>query len=288
MSVLHIILKKYSLRYYFLLFVPFVLINLGWCFYNYHVSNIFFISNPERIYSEVAKSDFFNDNLTVSQEEWEGTGIKYTVKNTTSNYMKLKLDLLHRYLFNISEGNCQFYYNALPRMYMKLYDWKQINNPAYLTTPVTIPPSKVPESLRKLVYKEYSCIDKPPFSVNLENFKSENKYKNLWLLLYHLYYRFYSFIFSNVAWVVLFILILLYSIIVFIKSKFNNTLAFILMNICLIHFLSVVTISFTSGRFIARYVETTEFVVYIILPFCWLLIFNNVTEQNHSRSNTCL
>ncbi len=266
--LLFIIFNKYHLKFYFLLLLPVLLLNILWGLYSIKVDGIFSITNSKRV----------NYVIDYSQHYRLGDKKIRDKKISFNNYIKDKSILLGKYINNISVLKAQFYYSIIPTRYDKLFIQDKIHKPDLMMDLKTREWISLKESIRKLVYKDY-FYKTDPFKNIISEFNVKNKYNNLWLFLYHIYYKIYDIFFLNIIWFIISLIIFIYTFISLIKNRFNNKIIFLINSFCLLHFIAIITITIGHGRFQARYSYVTEFVYYLI-PVFFILFLHTASKKN--------
>lgn len=261
--LLYIIYNKYPKRYYLYLLIPVFSLNILWGLYSYKIDGTFSIANIKRVKYKINSSQYYRLGDKVPRDE----------KISLSDYFKDKSILLGKYINNISTSKPQFYYSIIPVRYERLYIQDNIHKPDLMIDIKTREWILLEESIRKLVYKEYLYKNDPYKSI-ISDFNVKNKFNNLWLLLYHVYYKIHNLFFWNIIWVLFYFIMFVYSSILMIKNKFINKEIFIINTLCLVHFLAILVITFGHGRFVPRYSHVTEFVYYLV-PVFSILIFKS-------------
>jgi hypothetical protein len=158
--------------------LPVLLLNILWGLYSIKVDGIFSITNSKRV----------NYVIDYSQHYRLGDKKIRDKKISFNNYIKDKSILLGNYINNISVLKAQFYYSIIPTRYDKLFIQDKIHKPDLMMDLKTREWISLKESIRKLVYKDY-FYKTDPFKNIISEFNVKNKYNNLWLFLYHIYYK---------------------------------------------------------------------------------------------------
>ncbi len=96
------------------------------------------------------------------------------------------------------------------------------------------------------------------------------------LRLYDLWNSLYEFLFRNFLWLISFGLMLYYSIMILIRTRFTDKDAFIALTFCLIFIFKALLVSIVESS-LERYSYTVEFVLYMSLPFV-LILFAKLKE----------
>jgi hypothetical protein len=203
---------------------------------NYPLHKYFNIPDSADI---ATKSDHYND-----------TRVDYGFeKNNFENFLNF-------YKNSASKDNN--WYSIMKRRYKAMYvgKWSQTHDPAW---------GFQDNNYNTFVFKEY--IDPPPENI----VKFANIKKNIPFKIYdYSYNKFYKTFFRNYFWLFLNIFIYLITIFWFIRSKFKDKEAFILLFIILLNVFNS-AIFLTSDVPLYRYSYTTEFTFFIV-PALFLII----------------
>ncbi len=254
--LLFMLINRYNLKYYLYFIIPFLFINFLWATYNYYKSNGFFIGNAKRIDIVINREN----KLRIYKNE---NGIN-------NHYFKNKFINIKEYLINISYSHPQFYYTFIKDRYRRLYIEDIIHKNEYKMFDWS---TNINDDLKKLVYREYYSNNK--YKGNINKINVANKNLNLWLLLYHIYYKINDIIFLNLLWIIIFLILFIYSGYKCIKYRFKNKDTFLIFSIGLIYLLSILIVTFFHSAIQSRYVSVTEFIIYLYVSFFFILLFNN-------------
>ena len=253
--LIFLLVNKFSLKHYLLLFFPIVILNIGWSAFNYSTENRFFPGNPGRLNSVIHK--IYSDNS------------KPVAKSATLESIKSKATLFVEFSTYVSHDRPQFYYTILVDAYKQFYVSDIIHDTAYKRSDWTLP---VDTPLRKLTLKEF-YTEPNKYAGVISDFEQASSH-SLWLKTFNVYYKVHSFLFNNFIWILLFIAIYFISLLQLIRSRFKNKNAFLLFCLVNIHFLAILSLTF-FGWFQERYIQVSEFVVYLTIALSPLL-FNKI------------
>jgi len=277
--LLYMLLNKFKKNIFYKLIFPFLTLCIIWSFYNYKTQHIFFIGYPKVILGGFNSLLIHNKNMTGAEIKKENDirtnhplhkyfnipdSADYATKS--DHYNDTRVD--YGFKKNNFDNFIDFYKNAaskdnnwysiMKRRYKAMYvgKWSQSHDPFF---------GFQDESYNAFVFKEY--IDPP--SGNIETFAKIKK--NIPFKIYdYSYNTFYKTFFRNYFWLFFNIIIYLLTLFWFIKSKFKDKEAFILLFIILLNVLNSV-IFLTSAVPLYRYSYTTEFTYYIV-PSLFLFI----------------
>jgi len=258
--IIFMIVNQYEKKYYFFLIIPFFALNLIWSTFNYKSEGYFLPGNP--VYIPVLSKAIMPpaDNLK-------------NIRHDRPSYLAGKFNLFFYLTTYAAERKPSFYYTHIKDVYnsyfiknipkdtsLICYEWN--DSIYYAAVPVSM-------SLRKLVFKDYYNIEKNErYKKNIIYF-NPSYISNIWLYSYHLFYKFYCIFFNNLIWLFAYFSLLIYSVIRLIKDKLRNKEAFIFFTVAMIHFLSLLLLTFVTG-YQARYIQVSEFIIYltvVLLPF---------------------
>lgn len=260
--IIYMLINKFEFKYYVALLTPFIVLNLCWCVFNFSSEGYFFPGNPGRLSKRVSviMADEQPDISPINKSKQPG-----------------KLSLFWAFSSNFASDRPQFYYTYLKDNYQNFYVYDIIHDPNYLMNDWTTP---IDTSLRRMVYKEYYTTPNIYKNIITEfNIKTSN---NIWLKAYHIYYKFHSLLINNYIWLVLYVVLYIISFIRLIKSRLKNKNAFIYFSICSIHYLAILSLT-VFGWFQARYIQVSEFIVYLTVALAPLLFIKQYYKPDASK-----
>jgi hypothetical protein len=268
--ILFILVNNYPKKYYLYIILPFIIANLAWSSYNYLADKKFNIGYIHRINNSFLpnlknlkiKTGVLNQALQKNNQ----------TKPEKQSFIYQRSNFFKEYLTNLATDTGKFkkpfYYATTQYRYRFLYVEKWLNDTSYAKFPSDTLGSnyRIPVSLsfKKFIYREYFDIENDPYRNIISQFDWGNK-TNLWLKLYQFYYVICVKIFWNMFWVAGFIIVLCYSLFLTLRSKFKNKNSFIILTICLIHFLALIIVSVGNNRVLTRYISVSEFIDYLVL-----------------------
>jgi len=277
---------------YFNLIFPFVVIILLSSLYTYITLNKII---PGRIMSYIPSKNITKYDLAIksyqgkttpyTKEQWRQIVIKENYifyKNDlqlkkTEKYKVYKNPLMRFLVFlnAISYESRSFYYDEIYKRHRDFY----IDNfmeKTYHNNPFNIAPFSI--SFKQLMFKNY--FKKLPNDnfyndcdiINNSQAKIKN---NLFFKIYDFYYKKINLpFFRNKLWIILMSITFIFSLFKLIKSRFQDTVAFIVFFMCCVLYFSAFLMLFTSENTGSwRYVYPTEFIYYISSVFI-ILFFN--------------
>lgn len=263
--------------YWLCLLIPVLLLNIAWSAFNYYYEGFFFPGNPGRIK--------ITNNLTVED-----------IKKDPLASAKDKSYLLLQLGNNSTEERPDFYFSILPELEKKYYKEDAVHNTANYYWP---------KKGEKTSFKEFFCKDntfkntekyceerpgkEQEIMVYKEYYTYENPYKensgkfdlastnNVWLILWHYYYKFHTYIFNSYLWITLFAVLYLLSAWKTIKSRLGDSAAFVIFCIGSIYFMALISLSI-FGWYQSRYIQVSEFIIYLLAAFIPVL-FSRTWEE---------
>lgn len=245
---------------------------------NFILKSYFFPADYNRIqyvYSRlVGNQTAYNNEIEVDSTCQE-TYI-FIVPNTT---LDSKPVLFKKYLFSTTEERASFYYSILPVRYEKLVESiNTLNSGAKCNHEFNKLHS--PENRKLKISNVFNSIIKDTYIPDYKNRKIvektnyNNKYQAPVMLFSHLFYKI-SWLFLH-KYKLITILYLLTTLIIIIKCfNFKSKQFFTwfsLAIISLIHFSSLIVLTFAHSRIQIRYVNVTEFIMYLTIIFTIYLL----------------
>lgn len=249
---------KAKIKHVFFAYVIVLLINSTT---NYIVKDYFAPSEIKRHISKLKGEVEFYDNAELMKDRK-----LYKFSDYPTSYIFEQTFELFTHIRNTQFGN-HFYY----RMHNQAKDFfpnKVLDKIIYLHSVVkyTYNGKETNESLRDFVITN---IDYNQLNLNqiIENTDMSIKPRNIWVLSNHLV-ELGMFVYRNSIVLIVFYLLLFYTVYLFFKNKFKvNSIYFLIIFLSLVHLLSLTlfSISVVSDNALPRYAYVSEFIVYVVL-----------------------
>jgi hypothetical protein len=182
------------------------------------------------------------------------------------------------YLFYTKNESASFFYSLLPKRYLA-YNYTQdslINgcpcNHQYLY--LNSPENKTLNIAKILAwskqYDSYGFVPDTYFSIT----NYDSKYRKLIPLLHHAIYKITYIVFHKFLLIpFLFFMAVFYAMYQFFRHKNEKRFSWlVIMIISGIHLLSAIILSFVHSRIQIRYINVTEFIIYLVIALCLIMI----------------
>lgn len=289
--MVYFLINKYTLSKYVLLIMPLFILNIVWASINYSLCGIFFISNPTQF-----KNIALGSPKTLKEMIFRDTTNSNIAVDTLREQYSAK-EAFIAYNTNLGNKKNPFYYTELSIRYFQAYGYEKYKNDRYKSFFDNDPYHyylgnydklmlqddnyKMSESLKKLALKE--LYNANPFEKNEETIfafydpnkdsvtaqyslnQIKEKSYNFWFFLTYILQLIYEKLFWNNLWTIIFYLVFITTLIVSVRTKLQDKIAFLILMLSSIHFFSIVLITLMNpGAFRPRYVHVTEFIVYLV------------------------
>lgn len=269
------LIKKQKKR--FVLFIPFAVVLLLNCSFNYALKGYFSIGDINRI-KTVAKN-FYKQN----EEDKNSQNI---------NYERVKRSTMYKhYLKNFFEQKPSFYFSLQKANYEKIIIKNRPKNYGETMFDCRYKVEEFSEGLTDFIFHGFN-YEKQANKLHLTEMRSSDK--NIWMLLNHYLYQILSksklfFLTYLMFWGAFF-----YLLSCLLKKGIENkvkTLSLCLIIISLIYITTLMILPLIHPRPQARFIHVAEFIIYIVaLLGLYFFIKSrlNAKQKNHSSSSTCV